>query len=61
MAKLQLMYDLERIRGLLREGQDVFEPHRDRAHFLEHLLAIGCEPGDERFRRLSDPDVTVQR
>jgi hypothetical protein len=43
VAKLQLLYDLDRIRGLLRGGEDVFDPDRDRDAFVGHLVAIGCE------------------
>jgi hypothetical protein len=44
VSKLQLLFDLDRIRGLLHPGQDVFDPDRDRLAFDEHLLAIGCQP-----------------
>jgi hypothetical protein len=44
VAKLQLLFDLDRVRGLLRAGEDVFDTARDRAAFDRHLLAIGCEP-----------------
>lgn len=43
-SKLQLLYDLDRIRALLQAGQDVFDPDRDRASFGVHLINIGCEP-----------------
>jgi hypothetical protein len=43
-GKLQLLYDLDRIRGLLRAGENVFDPGRDRTAFVQHLLLIGCEP-----------------
>ena len=47
MTKLQLLYDLDRIRNLLRSGGDVFDPDGDRGDFIAHLLAIGCEPDDQ--------------
>jgi hypothetical protein len=43
-GKLQLLYDLDRIRGLLRAGGDVFDPDRDGDAFARHLAATGCEP-----------------
>jgi hypothetical protein len=45
-GKLQLLYDLDRIRTLLRPGTDVFDPERDRAAFTKHLFAIGCDPDE---------------
>jgi len=44
VSKLQLLFDLDRIRGLLHAGQEVFDPDRDRANFAEYLQAIGCQP-----------------
>lgn len=44
VSKLQLLFDLDRIRGLLHAGHDVFDPDRDRSAFSEHLTAIGCQP-----------------
>ena len=43
-GKLQLLYDLDRVRGLLRAGEDVFDPDRDRESFVRHLMGVGCEP-----------------
>ena len=43
-GKLQLLYDLDRIRVLLRAGEHVFDPDRDRREFIQHLSRIGCEP-----------------
>jgi len=43
VAKLQVLYDLDRIRGLLRAGVEVFDPERDRNVFVKHLVAVGCE------------------
>jgi hypothetical protein len=43
VAKLQFLYDLDRIRAVFREGENVFEPDRDRADFTQHLVAVGCE------------------
>jgi hypothetical protein len=43
-GKLALLFDLERIAALLRDGLDPFEPERDRSAFVAHLLSIGCQP-----------------
>jgi len=54
VAKLQLLYDLDRVRELLRAGEDVFDPDRDSARFMRYLLEIGCEPD---HGALSGPSV----
>ena len=46
-GKLALLYDLERVAALLRDGLDPFDPHRDRAAFALHLNNIGCQPPPE--------------
>jgi hypothetical protein len=43
-GKLALLYDLERLAGLLRDGADPFHPDRDRVAFARHLLDLGCQP-----------------
>ena len=43
-GKLALLYDIERVNALLRDGNDPFHPDRDRVAFARHLLDIGCEP-----------------
>jgi hypothetical protein len=43
-GKLALLYDLERVSALLRDGGDPFCPDRDRAAFIRHLLELGCQP-----------------
>jgi hypothetical protein len=43
-GKLALLYDLERVAALLREGMDPFHPDRDRTAFARHLIEIGCQP-----------------
>lgn len=43
-GKLALLYDLERINALLREGSDPFHPGRDRPAFTRYLVEIGCQP-----------------
>lgn len=47
VGKLQLLHDLDRIRELLRAGEDIFDADRDRDAFIQYLLTIGCEP-DQR-------------
>jgi hypothetical protein len=42
-GKLALLFDLERVAALLREGLDPFDPGRDRAPFLVHLQQLGGE------------------
>jgi hypothetical protein len=43
-GKLALLFDLERVAALLREGMDPFHPDRDRTSFLRHLVDVGCQP-----------------
>jgi hypothetical protein len=43
-GKLALLFDLERIGPLLREGLDPFHPDRDRSAFVSYLVDIGCQP-----------------
>jgi hypothetical protein len=43
-GKLGLLYDLDRLGELLRDGNDPFHPDRDRVAFARYLLDIGCEP-----------------
>ncbi len=43
-GKLALLFDLERVAALLRDGGDPFRPDRDRAAFNRHLIDIGCQP-----------------
>ena len=37
-GKLALLYDLERVAQLLREGEDPFDPQRDRPQFERYLF-----------------------
>jgi hypothetical protein len=41
-GKLSLLYDLDRVRELVR-GPEPFHPERDRAAFRRFLIARGCE------------------
>ena len=43
-GKLALLFDLDRIGALLREGLDPFHPDRDRTAFVRYLVDIGCQP-----------------
>jgi hypothetical protein len=43
-GKLGLLFDLERVAALLREGLDPFHPDRDRTAFVSYLIDLGCQP-----------------
>jgi hypothetical protein len=43
-GKLALLYDLERVSILLRDGADPFHPARDRPAYVRHLIELGCQP-----------------
>ena len=43
-GKLALLYDLERVTALLRDGGDPFHPDRDRRAFAFYLVSLGCQP-----------------
>lgn len=43
-GKLALLFDLERVAALLRDGDEPFHPDRDRHAFERHLIALGCQP-----------------
>jgi hypothetical protein len=49
-GKLSLLFELERLEGVLRDGHEPFHPARDRPAFGVHLLELGCQPppGDWR-------------
>ncbi len=46
-GKLALLYDLERLGALLRDGDAPFHPDRDRLAFVRHMAEIGCQPPPE--------------
>jgi hypothetical protein len=46
-GKLALLYDIERVNALLRDGDAPFHPDRDRAAFTRHLLELGCQAPPE--------------
>ncbi len=39
-GKLALLFELERIQGLLRDGDEPFDPVRDRAAFVSYLAEL---------------------
>jgi hypothetical protein len=43
-GKLSLLFDLERISSLLRDGNEPFHPERDRQTFAADLIERGCQP-----------------
>jgi hypothetical protein len=43
-GKLALLYDLERVAALLKDGDAPFHPDRDRPAFARHLIDLGCQP-----------------
>jgi hypothetical protein len=46
-GKLGLVYDLERVAELVRDGEQPFDPDRDRLAFVRHLIELGCQPPPE--------------
>ena len=47
-GKLALLYDLERLAALLRDGGEPFHPDRDRLAFARYLIELGCQPPPDR-------------
>lgn len=43
-GKLALLFDLDRIGALLRDGGDPFVPERDHSAFVRHLRELGLGP-----------------
>jgi hypothetical protein len=54
-GKLALLYDLERVAVLLRDGLDPFHPERDRPAFVNYLVDLGCQPPPFSGRVRDDP------
>jgi hypothetical protein len=50
-GKLQLLWEIERLRAVLRGGEEAFHPARDRAAYERHLASIGAD---------GDPDQDEQ-
>jgi hypothetical protein len=42
-GKLTLLFELERLESLLRDGNDPFHPQRDKPHFDRHLELLGLD------------------
>jgi hypothetical protein len=47
-GKLALLFELERLAVLLRDGNDPFHPERDWPRFTRHLAKLGCQPPEGR-------------
>jgi hypothetical protein len=45
-GKLSLLFELERVEALLRDGHDPLDPERDRAAFVRFVARRGFERGD---------------
>jgi hypothetical protein len=58
-GKLALLYDLERVSELIRDGLDPFYPERDRVLFVRYLIDLGCLPPPGR--RPDDPPERADR
>ena len=43
-GKLALLYDLDRVAHMLRDGTEPFHPDRDRLAFARYLIELGCQP-----------------
>lgn len=43
-GKLALLFDLERITAMLRDGLDPFDPRRDHPVFVRHIIGLGGQP-----------------
>lgn len=43
-GKLALLFDLDRVASLLRDGLEPFDPERDRGEFARFLIDLGCQP-----------------
>lgn len=42
-GKLSLLFELERLEAVLRDGHEPFWPDRDRPGFDSHLIELGCQ------------------
>lgn len=59
-GKLQLLATLDWLRGVLRGGEQAFDPRADRPAFDQHLLSIGCRPPDTHPIKNQPVDPTNQ-
>ncbi len=46
-GKLQLLWELERLKAVLRPGEQAFDSQQDQAAYEHHLAAIGCHGDPE--------------
>lgn len=46
-GKLALLYDLERVNAMLRDGLSPFDPRRDHPAFISHIVSLGAKPPPE--------------
>ncbi len=53
-GKLALLFDLERVAQLLRDGSEPFHPDRDRLPFARYLIELGCQPPPSSASALAD-------
>ncbi len=53
-GKLSLLFDLERVATLLKDGSEPFYPNRDRIAFARYLIQLGAQPPPGTESR-SDP------
>jgi hypothetical protein len=58
-GKLSLLYDLERVRQMVR-GQEPFDPTRDHAAFARFLVDAGCQPPPGGIRPLGQRSTTQE-
>ena len=56
-GKLQLLAQLDWLRGVLRGGQRTFDPICDRPTFDQHLLSLGCQPPHDHL--IADPPANA--
>lgn len=50
-GKLALLFDVERVASLLKDGNEPFHPDRDRTAFERHLIELGCQPPPDGVSR----------
>ena len=55
-GKIQLLWELERLRSLLRAGEDPFDPARDRNHFDRHVTTVTLPAGSPSQADVSGSD-----
>jgi len=54
-GKLQLLWELDRLRAVIRGGEHAFDPARHRPAYEQHLAQVGC-PSDADDPFLDAPD-----